>query len=66
MPVLPYTEVTAYEHVRIWAELQAGGNMIGSYDVIVPATAMERGSTLATFNHKHFSRVKGLPLIYPA
>ena len=39
--------------------------MIGYYDLIVAATAMERGSGVATFNKKHFQMVKGLNLIDP-
>jgi len=65
LPIIPYTEQTAYEHARIWAQLEASGKMIGSYDVIVAATALERGSSLATFNQRHFSQVKGLTLILP-
>ena len=65
LPVIPYTEQTAYEHARIWAELEASGNMIGAYDVIVAATAFQRGSSVATFNQRHFSQVKGLSLIVP-
>ena len=65
LPIIPYTEQTAYEHARIWGELEASGRMIGFYDVIVAATALERGSSLATFNQKHFSQVKGLSVILP-
>jgi len=39
--------------------------MIGFYDVIVAATALERDSKLATFNKRHFVRVKGLTIIEP-
>ena len=39
--------------------------MIGYYDVIVAATALERGSEVATFNRRHFSQVKGLTVIEP-
>src|SRR5881394_1521283 len=46
LPIIPYTEQTAYEHARIWAELEASGKMIGFYDLIVGATALERGSHL--------------------
>jgi tRNA(fMet)-specific endonuclease VapC len=63
--ILPYTEVTAIEHARIWAELESSGKMIGYYDIIVAATAIERGSTVATFNKRHFNQVKGLKLIEP-
>jgi len=65
LPVLPYTELTAYEHARVWAELESSGQMIGFYDVIVAATALERGSEVATFNRRHFAQVKGLTVIEP-
>jgi tRNA(fMet)-specific endonuclease VapC len=65
LPIIPYTEQTAYEHSRIWAELEAGGMMIGYYDVIVAATALERGSKVVTFNQRHFCQVKGLTVIEP-
>jgi tRNA(fMet)-specific endonuclease VapC len=66
MPVLPYTEETAYEHARIWAVLDSSGRMIGFYDLIVAATAVERNCQVATFNKQHFSRVPGLKVIVPA
>jgi len=65
LPVIPYTEQTAYEHARIWAELQAAGRMIGAYDLIVAATALERGSQVATFNRRHFALIKGLHILEP-
>lgn len=65
VPIVPYTEQTAYEHARIWAELEASGNMIGYYDLIVGATALERGSEVATFNKRHFSQIRGLSIIEP-
>ena len=65
MPIIPYTEQTAYEHARVWAQLEASGKMIGYYDLIVAATALERGSEVATFNRRHFARVKGLTVVEP-
>jgi tRNA(fMet)-specific endonuclease VapC len=65
LPVVPYTEHTGMIHAKVWAELQAAGTIIGAYDLIVAATAIERGSTVATFNHKHFSVVPGLNVIVP-
>ncbi len=65
MPIVPYTEQTAYEHARIWAELEAAGKRIGAYDLIVAATALERGSELATFNRRHFEVVAGLKVLVP-
>jgi tRNA(fMet)-specific endonuclease VapC len=65
MLIVPYTETTALEHARIWAVLEDAGQRIGDYDLIVAATALERGSSLATFNRRHFSRVPGLEVIEP-
>lgn len=65
LPVIPYTEQTAYEYARIWAELESSGKMIGYYDLIVAATALEHGREVATFNRRHFDQVKGLSVIEP-
>lgn len=65
LPIVPYTEQTAYEHARLWAELESSGKMIGFYDVIVAATALERGSGVVTFNKRHFEQVKGLLVVEP-
>jgi predicted nucleic acid-binding protein len=39
--------------------------MIGAYDLIVAATAMEHGSEVATFYKRHFRLVKGRSVIEP-
>ena len=65
IPIIPYTTQTAYEHARIWAELESKGKMIGYYDIIVAATALERGDSVATFNKRHFDLVEGLRVIEP-
>jgi predicted nucleic acid-binding protein len=65
LPIIPYTEQTAREHARLWANLESSGRMIDDYDLIVAATALERGSAVATFNVRHFSAVKGLKVIEP-
>jgi predicted nucleic acid-binding protein len=63
LPVVPYTEQTAYVHARIWAALEAAGKITGPYDLIVAATALERASQVATFNRRHFDSVPGLTII---
>ncbi len=65
VPVIAYTEQTAYVHAGIWAQLQGVGKMIGFYDIIVAATAIERGNELATFNRRHFGNIKGLNILMP-
>jgi len=65
LPIIPYTEQTAYHHARIWAQLESTGKMIGPYDLIVAATVLERESELATFNTRHFGNVEGLKVVEP-
>lgn len=65
LPILPYTEATALEHARVWAELESSGKMIGYYDLIVAATALEHGRVVATFNRRHFENIDGLEVIEP-
>jgi tRNA(fMet)-specific endonuclease VapC len=65
LPIIPYTKQTAYEHARIWAALESSDKMIGFYDLIVAATALERGSDVATFNKRHFAQIRGLTVIEP-
>ena len=65
LPIISYTEQIAYEHARIWAELEAAGKSIGFYDLIVGATALLRGSQVATFNKKHFAAIRGLSVVEP-
>lgn len=65
LPIIPYTEQTAYHHARLWADLEGAGKMIGPYDLIVAATALERDAELATFNQKHFAKVPRLKVIAP-
>jgi predicted nucleic acid-binding protein len=65
LPVISYTEDIAYVHARIWAQLETDGKMIGYYDLVVAATALTRGSAVATFNLRHFAAVAGLKVIAP-
>jgi len=65
LSIIPYTQQTAYQHARLWAELDARGAMIGYYDLIVAATALERGNQLATFNRRHFAKITGLTIVNP-
>ena len=65
LPIIANTEETAYFHARLWSDLETSGKIIGAYDLIVAATALQRGSTRATFNRRHFSQVNGLTILEP-
>jgi tRNA(fMet)-specific endonuclease VapC len=66
LPIISYTEQTAYIHARIWAQLEAEGKRTGYYDLILAATALMRGNSVATFNRRHFDVVPGLIVMEPA
>jgi tRNA(fMet)-specific endonuclease VapC len=63
--IVPYTQATAMEHARIWAACGVSGKTVAPYDLIVAATAVERGSTVATFNRCHFEKIDGIKVIEP-
>jgi predicted nucleic acid-binding protein len=65
VPVIPYTEITDFEQARLWAVLESSGKMIGCYDLIVAATALERGSAVATFNDRQLAQIPKLKVIKP-
>ena len=64
--VIPYTFQTAQVHARLWADLESNGQMIGYYDLIVAAMALERGNPVASFNSRHFAAVPGLTVLIPS
>jgi predicted nucleic acid-binding protein len=66
LDVVPYTEATALVHAQVWAALESSGKMIGAYDLIVAATALERKCAVATFNLRHFAQVPGLEVVSPS
>lgn len=62
---IPYSEITALIHARLWAELESSGNMIGAHDLILASVALECDSVVATLNKRHFNVVPGLRVIEP-
>ena len=62
---VPYTEITALIHARLWAKLESSGNLIGAHDMILASAALERDSVVATLNTRHFAVVPGLRVIEP-
>ncbi|MGV3533774.1 MAG: PIN domain-containing protein [Chthoniobacteraceae bacterium] len=60
---IPFALEEARHHARIWAELSSSGRSIGSHDLLIAATALSLGFTLATLNFDEFARVPGLMLV---
>lgn len=47
-------------HARLWADLRKRGALIGAHDLLIAATAVQHGLSLATRNVRDFGRVEGL------
>ena len=57
---LPVTDSVARRGSRLRRTLRAEGQMIGDFDVLIAATALDAGVPLVTANVTHFKRVQGL------
>lgn len=60
---IPFGLEEARHHARIWSEMARAGQMIGSYDLLIAATALSLGYTVGTLNFQEFARVPGLVTI---
>lgn len=60
---LPVTEQVARVHAEIWASLESSGQMIGSHDLWIAATALSNDLAVATSNPRDFERVPGLDVL---
>lgn len=57
IPVIPFGLMEARHHARIWAQLAARGQTIGSHDMMIAATATSLHYEIATLNPKHFAPI---------
>lgn len=62
LPIIEFELTVARRHAQIWAELEISRKMIGPHDLIIAATALEHGHSLATLNQSEFSHVPQLVL----
>lgn len=58
--VLSIDDAVLNRATLIYADLHRRGKLIGDADIIIAATALVHGLTLATHNLKHFERIPGL------
>lgn len=63
VPVLPFGVPEARRHAQLWAELLAAGTMIGPHALLIAATALARGYSVATVSQREFERVAGLTVV---
>ncbi len=60
LPVLAFDLATARLHARIWAELATQGVTVGPHDLLIAATALAHGWTVATRDERSFPRIPGV------
>ncbi|MBI5773217.1 MAG: PIN domain-containing protein [Verrucomicrobia bacterium] len=61
--IQPFDLAQARVHARIWAELEARGEMIGPHDLLIAAAGLALGHEVATLNLQEFQRVAGLKVV---
>ena len=60
--LLPVTEAIMGRFAEIRAHLRRRGELIGDFDLIIGATALEHDLTIVTRNLRHFGRIPDLKL----
>jgi predicted nucleic acid-binding protein len=63
--IVPYTEMAAVQHARLWADMDSTGQRMSPHDLILAATALECGAAVVTFNARRFAAVPGLTVLTP-
>jgi len=63
LEVIAFDLGVARHHARLWADLEQCGTKIGSYDLLIAATALHGRHKLATLNTVEFRRVPSLILV---
>jgi len=63
LEVVPYTKATALLAGKLDGEQRAQGVTIPSMDLLIGATALEYGYSVATTNVRHFQLIPGLKLV---
>ena len=61
--VLPFDSACARMYVRIRADLEAAGQIIGPNDLIIASVALAYDATLATNNVREFQRIPNLRIM---
>ena len=59
-PIYSFEIAAARIYAEIWADLLQKGSRIGSHDLMIGATAISLGYSVATLNRRHFERIDGL------
>ncbi len=58
--VLPLSDAVVIRAASIYGQLWQAGQIIGDADILIAATCLQHGCSLATNNTYHFARIEGL------
>jgi len=61
-PVFPFDLGTARIYAGIWASLAKKGKIVGAHDLIIAATCISLGFSLATLDMRDYGLIEGLNL----
>ena len=61
--IIDFTSKIAFEASKIYRELLSENKMIEFRDIFIGSTSIVNKIPLATFNLKHFERIKGLRIV---
>jgi len=65
LTVIPFDESCSETAIEIYLDLKKRNKLIDLADLLIGATSVTHGLTLATLNKKHFERIVSIELIYP-
>jgi predicted nucleic acid-binding protein len=61
-PIYEFDISIARIYAELWPDLRSKGIQIGAHDLIIGATALSYGFSVATHNVRHFERIEGLKI----
>lgn len=64
LPLVPFDLLCARAHAAVGAELRRKGTMVGAHDLLIAATAIARGYSVATCDERGFPRIPGVQVEY--
>jgi tRNA(fMet)-specific endonuclease VapC len=61
--VIPFDLDVARMHARVWAQLASRGIAVGAHDLLIAASALAAGASVATRDLRSFPRIPGLKIL---
>ena len=61
-PLFDFDLAAARVYASVWATLQRRRTIVSSHDLMIAATAISRGYSVATFNVRDYRKIEGLSL----